>query len=92
MMTEIEFSSEPIESIDNIEWSNNNITVSNELLDSLREYLNDMNYNPEFDLNNIINVSNAELDSKLELITNIIRLVLSNKWIEPCGAFDSETR
>lgn len=29
--------------------------VSIELLDSLREYLNDVNYNPEFDLNNIIN-------------------------------------
>lgn len=29
--------------------------MSIELLDSLREYLNDVNYNPEFDLNNIIN-------------------------------------
>lgn len=35
-------------------------------------------------------VNNARLDSKIELITNIIWLVLTNKWIEPSRAFDSD--
>lgn len=30
------------------------------------------------------------MDSKIELIDNIIRLVLINQWNEPCGAFHSD--
>lgn len=30
------------------------------------------------------------MESKIELIDNIIRLVLINQWNEPCGAFHSD--
>lgn len=113
MMIEIEFTTEPIDSIDTIEsimdnyleQSINSINSVDELLNSLSRYLDDTNYNPEFNLNNVnFNIDdlydlyflltgsymgNLELDSKTEFITNIIRLVLTNKMIEHCGAFYS---
>ena len=62
-MTEIEFIVEPIETIESIiddylDWFTDindlaNINSVDELLESLREYLDDTNYNPEFNLINI---------------------------------------
>ena len=121
MNTEIEFTVEQIESIETIEliiedyheWIADRDDLSNimsvdDLLESLRDYLNDTNYESEFNLDNIINYYNIddfdelndrfiasydnddEMDSKIELIDNIIKLVLNNDDIEPCGAFEED--
>ena len=81
-----------------------NINSVDELLESLRDYLDDTNYESEFNLDNIINyyniddfdelddrfIASDEMDSKIELIDTFIKLVLTNELIEPCGAFDSD--
>ena len=74
MNTEIEFTIEPIESIETIEsiiedyheWFTDNNDLSNinsvdELLESLRDYLDDTIYGPEFNLDNIINYYNIDV-------------------------------
>ena len=73
MMTEIEFTVEPIDSVETIEsiiedyheWFTDNNYLSNinsvdELLESLRDYLDDTNYESEFNLDNIINYYNID--------------------------------
>ena len=121
MNTEIEFTVEPIDSIETIEliiedyheWITDRDDLSNimcvdDLLESLRDYLNDTNYESEFNLDNIINYYNIddfdelddrfiasydnddEMDTKIELIDTIIKLVLINDDIEPCGAFEED--
>ena len=121
MNTEIEFTFEPIETIETIEliigdyhkWIADRDDLSNimsvdDLLESVRDYLDDTNYESEFNLDNIINYYNIddfdelddrfvasydnddEMDSKIELIDTIIKLVLVNDDIEPCGAFEED--
>ena len=121
MMTEIEFTVEPIDSIETIEsniedyheWITDRDDLSNimcvdDLIESLRDYLNDTNYESEFNLDNINNYyviddfdelddrfvasydNDDEMDTKIELIDTIIKLVLINNDIEPCGAFDED--
>lgn len=87
-MTQIEFTTEPIESVikEYIELFTHSIKSVDELLESLRERIDDTQLQ-----SGVLNrLSKVELDSKTELVISIIRFVLINKWIEPCGAFDSD--
>lgn len=77
-MTEIDFTTEPIELIDTIksiivdyyEWfigiyDLSNINSVDELIESFREYLLYRNYNPEFNLDDVINYYNiGDLDDR----------------------------
>lgn len=65
MVNEIEFTTEPVDTIeliidDHLEWSTNNINSVDILLDSLCECLFDTNYNLEFKLDNVINYYNID--------------------------------
>ena len=111
MMTEIEFTVEPIELAieDFFEYHDfDRIQCVDDLMEQLHDYLNDVGLDRDFNLDNIINYYNIddldelddrfianydnddEMDSKIELIDTIIKLVLINEWIEPCGAFDED--
>lgn len=75
MMSGIEFTIEPIESIieDYLEWSTDKIINSvDDLLKSLRDYLDDTNNIPEFNLDNIIKYCNIDyLDELDDLLTDL---------------------
>lgn len=72
-MTECNFITDLIEAIidDYLEWLINNINSVDELIDSLREYLDGNKYNPEINLNNIINYYNIDdLNELNDLLIN----------------------
>ena len=63
MMVEIGFTTQTIDTIESIindylEWSTNDISNVDELFESFREYLDETNCNPEFNLDTVIKYYN----------------------------------